>query len=105
MTRFTEVVNGEVTLRVAMRGKGPVILCTHGWPELWYSWRHQMEYFSDPGYCVAAMDVRGYGSSSKPPEVAAYTINNLSSDVSAAISAISASPVVLFGRLDIDLLS
>ena len=69
---FLELSRGDITLRVAVEGEGPLLLCVHGWPELWYSWRHQMRYFADRGYRVAAMDVRGYGGSSKPDEVAAY---------------------------------
>ena len=70
-TDFVSVQNGPITLRVAVKGEGPLILCVHGWPELWYSWRHQLEHFAARGYKVAAMDVRGYGGSSKPPEIAA----------------------------------
>ena len=66
--RFTTVRNGEIELRVAIAGSGPLILCVHGWPELWYSWRHQMRHFAAQGFTVAAMDVRGYGGSSKPTE-------------------------------------
>ena len=70
-TSFVTVANGDISLNVAVQGEGPLILCIHGWPELWYSWRHQMAYFADLGYMVAAMDVRGYGGSSKPDEIAA----------------------------------
>lgn len=38
--QFERVENGDINLRVASQGEGPVILCVHGWPELWYSWRH-----------------------------------------------------------------
>ena len=41
---FIQVANGDVSLNVAVKGTGPVILCVHGWPELWYSWRYQMDY-------------------------------------------------------------
>ena len=75
--RFEMVPNGEIDLRVAVVGSGPLILCIHGWPELWLSWRHQMEFFSTLGYTVAAMDVRGYGGSSKPTDVAAYRLTEL----------------------------
>ena len=68
---FKEVANGDVVLRVATEGTGPVLLCVHGWPELWYSWRHQIAHFAELGYTVAAMDVRGYGGSSKPAPIAA----------------------------------
>lgn len=95
---FVEVENGEVKVRVAVQGEGPVILCVHGWPELWYSWRHQIEHFANAGYRVAAMDVRGYGGSSKPRDVASYTMRELTSDVAAVARALGPDPVVLFGH-------
>lgn len=96
--QFTNYNNGDITIRVATKGSGPVILCVHGWPELWYSWRHQMEYFSKQGYRVAAMDVRGYGGSSKPHEISAYTIDKLASDVAAVAQQLSDKPIILFGH-------
>jgi pimeloyl-ACP methyl ester carboxylesterase len=95
---FVAVENGDVTLRVALQGTGPVIVCVHGWPELWYSWRHQINYFASQGYTVAAMDVRGYGGSSKPRDIASYTMRELTSDVAAVIEEMSDQPVVLFGH-------
>ncbi|MGJ4945578.1 alpha/beta fold hydrolase [Bradyrhizobium sp. HKCCYLS1011] len=80
---FITVHNREVELNVAIEGKGPVILCVHGWPELWYSWRHQLSRFAARGYTVAAMDVRGYGGSSRPQAVEAYTLRRLADDVAA----------------------
>ncbi len=96
--KFLKIENGSNQLNVAVSGEGPVLLCVHGWPELWYSWRHQMNYFSQRGYRVAAMDVRGYGASSKPHEVAAYTMVELTSDVAAVAQALSDEPVILFGH-------
>lgn len=95
---FKEVANGDVVLRVATEGTGPVLLCVHGWPELWYSWRHQIAHFAELGYTVAAMDVRGYGGSSKPAPIAAYSMKNLSRDVAAVIRDLSDNPVVLLGH-------
>jgi len=95
---FIEARNGDIVLRVAIKGSGPVVLCVHGWPELWYSWRHQISHFSELGYTVAAMDVRGYGGSSKPESISAYSIKNLSSDVAVIIREISNGPVVLLGH-------
>jgi len=95
---FRTVTNGEIELRVATAGDGPAILCVHGWPELWYSWRHQLDYFSARGYTVAAMDVRGYGGSSRPHEISAYAMKELTSDVAAVARALSDEPVVLFGH-------
>ena len=95
---FRQVQRGRIELRVAIEGDGPLLLCVHGWPELWYSWRHQMRYFAERGYQVAAMDVRGYGGSSKPDEIGAYSIRELAGDVAAVIQALSPDPVVLFGH-------
>ena len=90
--------NGPIDLEVKVQGEGPLILCVHGWPELWYSWRHQMDYFASRGYRVAAMNVRGYGGSSHPSDVESYTIKNLASDVAAVAVGLSKTPVILFGH-------
>ena len=95
---FIQVANGDVSLNVAVKGTGPVILCVHGWPELWYSWRHQMDYFADKGFRVAALDVRGYGGSTKPNPIEAYSMRNICSDVAAVAKALSPDPVILFGH-------
>ena len=72
MERIT-VRNGEVGISVIVDGPadapGPPILCVHGWPELAHSWRHQIAHFAGRGRRIAAMDVRGYGASSKPEPV------------------------------------
>jgi len=95
---FILIDNEEVPLRVAVLGTGPLILCVHGWPELWYSWRHQMTYFSELGFRVAAMDVRGYGGSGKPDKISAYSMRALASDVAAVIRALDDRRVILFGH-------
>jgi pimeloyl-ACP methyl ester carboxylesterase len=95
---FVKVQNGPIDLNVAVKGSGPLILCVHGFPELWYSWRHQIAYFSEHGYRVAALDVRGYGGSSKPHEIAAYSIRELASDTAAAIDQLGGGTAILFGH-------
>jgi pimeloyl-ACP methyl ester carboxylesterase len=92
------VANGDITLRVEVTGDGPVLLCVHGWPELAHSWRHQVAHFSERGYTVAAMDVRGYGGSSAPPEVERYTLRELAGDVAAVAGALSDEPIILAGH-------
>jgi pimeloyl-ACP methyl ester carboxylesterase len=92
------VDNGDVRLRVEVTGNGPTILCVHGWPELAYSWRHQVAYFSERGWRVAALDVRGYGGSSSPPGVERYTLRELAGDVAAVAAELDDDPVVLFGH-------
>jgi pimeloyl-ACP methyl ester carboxylesterase len=61
-----------IRIHVAETGTGPLVLLVHGFPESWYSWRHQMPVLADAGYRVAAIDVRGYGRSSRPAAVEAY---------------------------------
>jgi pimeloyl-ACP methyl ester carboxylesterase len=92
------VDNGDITLRVEVTGTGPTIVCVHGWPESPHSWRHQVAHFSERGYRVAAMDVRGYGGSSAPPEIERYTLKELAGDVAAVAAAVDDEPVVLFGH-------
>ena len=82
---FVTVHNGPIALNVAVKGEGKLSVCVHGFPELWYSWRHQIDRFSARGYRVAALDVRGYGGSSKPSENSAYSMRNLTADVAAVI--------------------
>lgn len=92
--RFETVANGGIEIRVAVAGKGPLMLFVHGWPELWYSWRHQMDHFADR-YTVAAMDVRGYGGSSKPPEIERYSLQELAGDAAAVIEAMGGTAIVV----------
>ena len=98
MTEERFVQNGDITLRVEVTGEGPTILCVHGWPELAYSWRHQVDHFASRGHQVAAMDVRGYGGSSVPVDVERYTLRELAGDVAAVAGALDDDPVVLFGH-------
>ena len=75
------IATNGVELEVYSAGTGrPVILC-HGWPELAYSWRHQVPALADAGYRVIAPNQRGYGRSSRPGEVAAYDIAHLTRDL------------------------
>jgi pimeloyl-ACP methyl ester carboxylesterase len=95
---FVTVRNGPIALNVAVKGEGRLILCVHGFPELWYSWRHQVDRFSARGYKVAALDVRGYGGSTKPPEISAYSVRNLTADVAAVIDRLGDGAAILFGH-------
>ena len=100
MERFT-VRHGNIELSVLADGPADSadlpILCVHGWPELAWSWRHQIAHFAKLGRRIAAMDVRGYGASSKPVEVEAYTMAQLSKDVTTVIDALGGR-AILFGH-------
>jgi pimeloyl-ACP methyl ester carboxylesterase len=72
---------GAARIRVAIEGTGPLVLMVHGFPESWYSWRHQLSPIAAAGFTAAAMDVRGYGGSTRFPEVAHYRMEALMADI------------------------
>ncbi|MBA0637393.1 hypothetical protein Godav_005429 [Gossypium davidsonii] len=73
-------VNG-INIHIAEKGEGPVILFLHGFPELWYSWRHQILALSSMGYRAVAPDLRGYGDSDAPDSVESYTCFHVIGDL------------------------
>ncbi len=73
-------VNG-ISLAMDDRGSGETVLLLHGFPELAYSWRHQMSALTDAGYRAIAFDQRGYGGSSKPEGIPEYSLSRLVGDV------------------------
>jgi pimeloyl-ACP methyl ester carboxylesterase len=95
---FRNVQSGDCTIRVAVEGSGPLVLMVHGWPESWYSWRHQMKPLADAGYTAAAMDVRGYGGSSRPQPVEAYDMQSIVKDVQAVADALGGGKAILIGH-------
>jgi len=92
-------VNG-VRLRVVDAGPedGPVVLLAHGFPELAFSWRHQIPALAAAGYRVLAPDQRGYGGSSRPDDVAAYDITELTGDLVGLIDAVGAERAAIVGH-------
>lgn len=76
---------GPVRLHVAEAGKGPAVLLLHGFPELWYGFRHLLKQLAAAGYRVLAPDLRGYGASDKPASIGAYRVAELLGDLRALI--------------------
>lgn len=96
---FDFVETNGVRLRVAVAGDGPLIICVHGFPESWYSWRRQMAALSKAGYRVAALDVRGYGESDCPHPITAYDMESLTGDVAGVAQALSPDePAIVIGH-------
>jgi len=87
-----------ISVRAAVEGTGPLVVMVHGWPELWYSWRHQIRAVADAGFRVVAPDVRGYGGSDKPHPVDAYDMIELTSDVVGLIDALGEERAILVGH-------
>ncbi|MGG2465037.1 alpha/beta fold hydrolase [Streptomyces sp. RGM 3693] len=91
------VVNG-VRLHIAEQGEGPLVVLLHGFPECWYSWRHQFAPLAAAGYRVVAPDQRGFARSERPKDPSSYTIHHLTGDVVALIHALGESRAFLVGH-------
>ena len=87
-----------IKIRVAEQGEGPLILFIHGFPELWYSWRHQLPALAAAGYHAVALDVRGYGGSDAPKSVEAYSMKHMTADVTGVLDALGAKEAVVVGH-------
>lgn len=93
--RFLDT-NG-VRLHYVSQGQGPLMLFLHGFPEFWYSWRHQLDYFAAHYTCVA-IDLRGYNDSDKPTGIDAYRLEVLVEDVRGAMVALGHGQMILVGH-------
>jgi pimeloyl-ACP methyl ester carboxylesterase len=97
MNQRTIATNG-IELSVAEEGEGrPVILC-HGFPELAYSWRHQLPALAEAGYRAIAPDMRGFGGSSVPPDVEDYDVLTVGRDILGLLDALGEERAVLVGH-------
>ncbi|WP_017573924.1 alpha/beta fold hydrolase [Nocardiopsis halotolerans] len=90
-------VNG-IRLHVAEQGSGPLVLLLHGFPESWYSWRHQFAPLAGAGYRVVAPDQRGYARSDRPERIEDYTLPHLVGDVVGLIAALGEESAVVVGH-------
>jgi pimeloyl-ACP methyl ester carboxylesterase len=94
-THRTIDANG-IRLHVAEAGSGPLVLLLHGFPEFWWSWRHQLAALAEAGYHVVAPDLRGYGASDKPPR--GYDAPTLSADLAGLVRALGERDAVFVGH-------
>src|SRR5258707_5320558 len=94
--RFVET-NG-IRMHVAEQGQGPPVLFCHGFPELWYSWRHQLRALADAGFRAIAPDQRGYGETTAPAAIEAYTIHHLVGDLTGLLDALGIERAVIVGH-------
>ncbi len=99
MPEFRNIDAGGAQLRIALEGQGPLVLMVHGFPESWFSWRHQLTPVAEAGFTAAAIDVRGYGGSDKPEPIAAYDMESLTADVAGVAQALQpGAPAILVGH-------
>jgi pimeloyl-ACP methyl ester carboxylesterase len=86
-----------IHLNIAEQGQGPLVLFCHGFPESWYSWRHQIDALAAAGHAVAP-DMRGYGKSDRPEAIDQYTIFHLIGDLVGLLDALQAPTAVIVGH-------
>ncbi len=82
------VTAGELTLHLVEVGHGPLVVLLHGFPEFWWSWRHQLPALAKAGFRAVAVDLRGHGQSDRPRGVGAYSVARVAGDVDALVGAL-----------------
>src|SRR6059058_2382714 len=96
MHRIVET-NG-IRMHIAEAGEGPLVLLCHGWPESWYSWRHQLKALAAAGYHAVAPDMRGYGQTDKPEAVDQYSLFHLTGDMVGVVAALGETQAAIVGH-------
>ncbi|MEQ8970746.1 MAG: alpha/beta hydrolase [Coleofasciculus sp. C1-SOL-03] len=91
------IITNGVKLHYVTQGEGKLMLMLHGFPEFWYSWRHQIPEFARD-YKVVALDLRGYNDSDKPKDVSAYQISELVNDIKGVIQGLGDESCILVGH-------
>jgi pimeloyl-ACP methyl ester carboxylesterase len=94
--RFVEA-NG-LRMHVAEQGQGPLVILCHGFPESWYSWRHQLAALADAGFHAVAPDMRGYGQTDAPADIERYTLLHLVGDMVGLLDALGEETAVIVGH-------
>ena len=103
MPEFRTIHTGSLNLRAAIEGPAtagaPLVIFVHGFPESWYSWRHQLGPVAAAGFTACAIDVRGYGGSDKPHDIASYTLEAIAADLVGVADVLSpGAPAILVGH-------
>jgi pimeloyl-ACP methyl ester carboxylesterase len=92
------VATNGIRMHIAEQGSGPTVLLCHGFPECWYSWRHQLRALAAAGFHAVAPDMRGYGQTDAPPEIDRYTLLHLLGDVVGLLDALGIERAVVAGH-------
>ena len=87
-----------IRMHVAEAGEGPLVVLCHGFPESWYSWRHQLGALARAGYRVVAPDMRGYGQTDRPEAIDKYTLLHLVGDMVGLLDALGERQAAIAGH-------
>jgi len=92
------VETNGIRMHIAERGAGPVVVLCHGFPESWYSWRHQLQSLAEAGFRAVAPDMRGYGQTDRPEEIDQYTLFHLVGDIVGLLDALGIETAAIVGH-------
>jgi len=92
------VETNGIRMHIAECGDGPLVVLCHGFPESWYSWRHQLRALAEAGFHGVAPDMRGYGQTDRPEEIDQYTLLHLVGDMVGLLDALGAPQAVIAGH-------
>ena len=87
-----------IRMHIAEQGTGPLVLLCHGFPESWYSWRHQLPALAAAGYRAVAPDMRGYGQTDRPEDIAQYTQLHMAGDMVGLLDELGVEQAVIVGH-------
>jgi pimeloyl-ACP methyl ester carboxylesterase len=92
------VETNGIRMHVAEAGKGPLVVLCHGFPESWYSWRHQLAFLAEAGFRAVAPDMRGYGQTDRPEAIDQYSLFHLVGDIVGLVDALGEEKAVVVGH-------
>jgi len=96
--RHRIIETNGIRMHVAEQGDGPLVVLCHGWPESWYSWRHQLRALAEAGFHAVAPDMRGYGGTDRPDAIEQYTLLHLVGDMVGLLDALGVEDAVIAGH-------
>ena len=96
--RHRSIETNGIRMHVAEAGDGPLVVLCHGFPESWYSWRHQLVALAEAGYHAVAPDMRGYGQTDQPEAIESYSLLHLVGDVVGLLDALGVATAVVVGH-------
>lgn len=92
------VETNGIRMHIAEQGTGPLVVLCHGFPESWYSWRHQLAALTEAGFHAVAPDMRGYGRTDRPEAIDQYSLLHLVGDIVGLVDALGGEPAVVVGH-------